>query len=122
MTSAMTGADDTRRGRWKHRPLSTTRRQPETSSMDQSAAMRSVITVGAGRGFVVKGKRDRLIITAAHCLPHFPPCASFSDTSERTYQDLVGELDGETAVWAECLFVDPISDLAILGPPDNQEL
>ena len=25
-------------------------------------------------------------------------------------------------MWAECLFVDPISDLAVLGPPDNQEL
>jgi hypothetical protein len=28
----------------------------------------------------------------------------------------------EQVVWAECLFVDPISDIAILGPPDDQEL
>jgi hypothetical protein len=25
-------------------------------------------------------------------------------------------------VWAECLFADPIGDIAVLGPPDNQEL
>jgi hypothetical protein len=25
-------------------------------------------------------------------------------------------------VWAECLFVDPIADLAVLGAPDSQEL
>ena len=26
------------------------------------------------------------------------------------------------SVWTECLFADPIGDLAVLGPPDNQEL
>jgi len=31
-----------------------------------------VITVGQGRGFVVEGVGERLVITAAHCLP-FPP-------------------------------------------------
>jgi hypothetical protein len=25
-------------------------------------------------------------------------------------------------VWAECLFADPIADIAVLGTPDNQEL
>jgi hypothetical protein len=25
-------------------------------------------------------------------------------------------------VWATCLFADPIADIAVLGPPDNQEL
>lgn len=25
-------------------------------------------------------------------------------------------------MWAECLFFDPVSDVAILGEPDNQEL
>ena len=23
-------------------------------------------------------------------------------------------------MWAECLFIDPIADIAVLGPPDNQ--
>ena len=25
-------------------------------------------------------------------------------------------------MWVECLFVDPVSDLAVLGTPDNQKL
>src|SRR5467141_2465247 len=32
-----------------------------------------VITVGHGRGFVVEGAGERLVITAAHCLPSLPP-------------------------------------------------
>ena len=47
---------------------------------------------------------------------------TFSHTEGRTYQRLLGELSGEPTVWAECLFADPISDVAVLGPPDNQEL
>ena len=27
-----------------------------------------------------------------------------------------------SAVWAECLFADPIADIAVLDSPDNQEL
>ena len=35
----------------------------------------SVITVGDGRGFVVKGPSNRrFVVTAAHCLPFFPEC------------------------------------------------
>jgi hypothetical protein len=82
----------------------------------------SVIRVGEGRGFLVEGTSDRLIITAAHCLPFFPPCMSFSHLHERTYQQLLAPIGAEPTVWAECLFVDPISDLAVLGPPDSQEL
>ena len=82
----------------------------------------SVIRVGDGRGFVIEGRVDRLIITAAHCLPFFPPCMSFSDLEERTYQKLLAPIDDEPVVWTECLFVDPIGDIAILGPPDDQEL
>jgi hypothetical protein len=90
-------------------------------ALDQ--AKRSVVKVGGGRGFVIEGKWDRrMIVTTAHCLPSFPPCRSFSCAEERTYQDLLGPLNGPTAVWTECLFVDPISDLAVLGPPDSQDL
>src|SRR6266478_3682185 len=31
-----------------------------------------VITVGDGRGFVVEGAGERLVITAAHCVPSLP--------------------------------------------------
>lgn len=82
----------------------------------------SVLTVGGGRGFVVEARSERLIVTAGHCLPSFPPCYSFSDIHERTYTNLLGRLGEEPSVAAECLFADPIADLAILGPPDSQEL
>ena len=84
----------------------------------------SVVTVGDGRGFVVCDREFNrsLIITAAHCLLHFPPCHSMSYEDERTYPQLLAPLGQAPAVWAECLFADPIADLAVLGPPDDQEL
>jgi len=52
-----------------------------------------------------------------------PPAIPSSYTEERTYEGLLSPLGAaERPVWAECLFVDPVSDLAILGPPDGQEL
>lgn len=93
------------------------------SKMDD--AKRSVLRVGEGRGFVVEEPTPligRLIITAAHCLPFFPPCISFSDIRERTYRALLGPLGEEPTVSAECLFVDPIGDIAVLGSPDGQAL
>src|SRR5438270_14083641 len=82
----------------------------------------SIIRVGDGRGFVIERRADRLIVTAAHCLPSFPPCMSFSDLHDRTYQGLLAPIGDEPLVWTECLFVDPIGDIALLGPPDAQEL
>jgi hypothetical protein len=35
---------------------------------------------------------------------------------------LLAPIGAEPAIWAECLFVDPISDIAVRGPPDDQEL
>jgi hypothetical protein len=97
----------------------------------------AVIRVGDGRGFVVErphhlGIMERIVITAAHCLPRLPPPfehllalptphpARYLD--EETYQRLLGPLGAEPTVWATCLFVDPIADIAVLGRPDNQEL
>ncbi len=85
----------------------------------------AVIRVWRGRGFIVADAEniDRYIITAAHCLPRLPPRASFSHTEERTYPRLLGQLRTKRRnIWAECLFVDPIADIAVLGQPDNQEL
>src|SRR6266849_3477352 len=95
--------------------------------MDHEMTKRASVTVGEGRGFVVSDQREgsmsvRLIITAAHCLPSFPPCASFSYTEERTYKMLLGPIGDQPKVWAECLFVDPIGDIAVLGSPDTQIL
>ena len=93
----------------------------------------SVITVDKGRGFIIEHRslsdfgngfkrlRRKLVVTASHCLPHAPvmPCYSYQET---TYANLLAPLGEEPSVWADCLFFDPVSDLAILGEPDNQEL
>lgn len=101
-----------------------------------------VVKVGGGRGFVVeynyalkvpssfkRGSRLRLrkltqrfVITAAHCLPTLPPAHAASYASDRTYLNFLGTLDTDApTVAAECLFADPVADIAVLGPPDNQE-
>jgi hypothetical protein len=93
---------------------------------EQRAALtRAVVKVGkTGRGFVVGIDRwERVVITAAHCLPFLPPCHPFPDLNTRSYHDLLGPLGPKPPkVWAECLFADPIADIAVLGTPDNQEL
>jgi hypothetical protein len=96
------------------RPLTTSSRWP-------------LLKVGdGGRGFVIEAG-DRIVITAAHCLVAddrpLPPAHPWSYTAERTYPGLLGPLcEAKPTVWAECLFVDPIADIAVLGSPDNQEL
>jgi hypothetical protein len=89
--------------------------------MNKDEAKRSVITVGEGRGFVVQGKRGLMVITCAHCLPKLPPASPVSYTHERTYSQLLAQLGDKPAVMAECLFVDPVADIAVLGPPDCQK-
>ncbi len=101
------------------------------------SSTKSVVRVGGGRGFIIqhrqelppfRGQRlfrhDRFVITAAHCLPRLPPCHGMSYlTRERTYARLLGPLGGsKPKVWTECVFADPIADIAVLGSPDNQEL
>src|SRR3954452_6345348 len=83
---------------------------------------RSVIAVGDGRGFVVWGASGPLIITAAHCLPFIPP-PHLGRHLEETFLNLLGPLGkNKPMVAARCLFADPISDIAVLGRPDDQEL
>ena len=88
------------------------------------AAQQAVIAVGVGRGFVVEARNQfyRPIITAAHCLPGLPPAFPAMNLDEITYRELLGPLGAECSVWAECLFVDPVGDIAVLTGPDNQEL
>jgi hypothetical protein len=39
-------------------------------------ALRAIVAVGDGRGFVVQVDEHRYVITAAHCLPDLPPARS----------------------------------------------
>jgi hypothetical protein len=81
------------------------------------AAQAAFVTVGAGRGFVIETVHERLVLTTAQCLPHLSHRASGSDFRECTFFDLLGPLGGDVTVSTECLFVDPISDVAVLGEP-----
>src|SRR5262252_6320371 len=78
-----------------------------------------VITAGSGRGFVVDGAGERLVITAAHCLPFLPPAPSFFEPKERIFGPLIARLGDEPRAWAVCRFVDPVADIAVLGSPDH---
>src|SRR4029079_4978141 len=91
--------------------------------MDFDLAKRAVITVGPGHGFVVAGPSETFhVITASHCLPYLPPAHPASPLEERTYANLLGHLGESPTVWAECLFADPVADIAVLGQPDSQSL
>jgi hypothetical protein len=90
-------------------------------------AKRAIIAVGdnqygQGRGFVVESSIGRLVITAAHCLPRLPPAHPCSYVEERTYVPLLGLRHAESSVAAQCVFVDPIADVAVLSAPDSQGL
>ena len=81
----------------------------------------SVLRVGEGRGFMLgdDDSGDRFIITACHCLPHLPP-AGPTYIEERIYQSFVSRLGEDRRVSVECLFADPVSDIAVLGQADPQ--
>jgi hypothetical protein len=102
------------------------------------AATDCVVKVGGGRGFVVVNRvripemeipghphikmrafhTNRLIVTAAHCLPKLPRADQKADAA--VYK-LLGTLDGKKKnILAECLFADPVADVAVLGSPDGQ--
>jgi hypothetical protein len=103
----------------------------------------SVVKVGGGRGFVFDQKTrtpgwgspevnklklrllpfvvNRCIITAAHCLPHFPEPHAF-ESFDQFYPDLLGVLGEKPSVGGLLLFADPIGDIAVLGSPDCQEM
>ena len=71
------------------------RKQPVTTDPAELEYTRAaIVRVGPGRGFIVEGQ-DNYIITAGHCLPHFPPCNMASYTEERTYANLLGPLGQE---------------------------
>ena len=84
-------------------------------------ALKSVLTVGDGRGFVIKVKQRRLVVTAAHCLRELPPPHLAAYLHEKTFK-LLAPLHEKASILTECFFADPVHDLAVLTSPDDQEL
>lgn len=81
----------------------------------------SIVKVRHGRGFVIEHKKDRLVITAAHCLPLLPPPHLGAYLQQKTYENLLGRIGDRGNIWAQCKFADPVSDVAVLEAPDSQE-
>jgi hypothetical protein len=85
---------------------------------------KSLVRVGGGRGFVMQEPerhQRRYIISAAHCLPAIPRPPGMREGQEETFQNILGPLDGEITVSADCVYVDPISDIVVLGTPNSEE-
>jgi hypothetical protein len=85
-------------------------------------AAAAVVRVGDGRGFIIAHGHRRLVVTAAHCLPRVPEPMPARYLWECTFEKLLGPLDAEPTISAECVFVEVIADLAVLGAPDSQDL
>jgi hypothetical protein len=95
-------------------------REEENIAKRNSEWQRAMISVGTGRGFIAKGPRRRLVITSGNCLPWIPPCDNGWCFERRIYPDLLGPLDGGRSVSAQCCFVDPIADVAVLCFPGGK--
>lgn len=86
------------------------------SSLDRAAG--AIVKVGKGRGFIVQGDRDRYVITTNYSLPFVSPC----DPGSELWTFFIGGVENEASdILGECLFVDPIADIAVLGAPGNPE-
>ncbi len=112
-------------------------------TIDERAIIRVSVGTDQGRGFIVATENgERFVITAAHCLPKYscgacnaceaeepekccegtvtrlPPAHRASFPRERSYRNLLGLLGEPGTVSAECVFVDPVSDIAVLREPN----
>ena len=91
--------------------------------MTGNHARGSVIQVGeGGRGFFVEAGGDPYVITAAHCVEQPPKPHACNGTIDLVYPNFLGFIGGPRNVWAECLFIDPVADVAVFGAPDCQAL
>ena len=89
-----------------------------------AAATRAVVQIGrhGGRGFILAVGDKRYVVTAAHCFYDKLPVPHGARSShEVTYRNLIGPLGDKRRVSAECVFVDPIADIAVFGTPDTQD-
>ena len=80
----------------------------------------TVLTVGEGRGFVVEHRGEHLVVTASHCLPWLPSGFGIVYSEQHVYRKMLAPLGSAPTVACECLFVNPVDDVAVLGVPDTQ--
>jgi hypothetical protein len=80
-------------------------------------------TETGGRAFLLESDDNkRVVVTAAHCLPEIPPAHPGRYANECTFQDFLGPLDGKVDIWVQCQFADIMADIAVLGPPEHDDL
>jgi hypothetical protein len=93
---------------------------PLPSNELQRRLRAGVVRVAQRRGFVFDINEQCYVITAAHCLPRFPsPNSGWGSI----FKDLLGPLGcNRPTTWAECIFVDPIADTAVLTKPDSRAI
>lgn len=78
-----------------------------------------VVAVGGprrGRGFVIETTSHPFVVTAAHCLPIMPKPQPWMNQSRP--RRLLSALGARASVVAECCFVDPVADIAVLWEHD----
>src|SRR5947208_13772018 len=80
----------------------------------------TVIAVGEGRGFVIEHRGEHLVVTASHCLHWLPSGFGIAYSEEHVYRNMLGSLGSAPTVACECLFINPIADVAVVGVPDTQ--
>lgn len=100
-------------------------RQRVKAPFNTEAATSAIVGVGpeGGRGFIMHGGTEYVVVTAAHCLPRLPPAHPMSYLHEKTYPKILGPLNAaKPTITAECIYVDPVADIAVLAEPDSQEL
>jgi hypothetical protein len=86
-----------------------------------STIKNAILTVGCGRGFVIEGKCARYVIAAAPCLPAVPEMVS-AHLVNWTHETVLGKVNDPPSICAECLFIDPVSGIAVLTCPDDPGL
>ena len=92
--------------------------------MPDNYARGSVIQVGegGGRGFFVEAGGEPYVVTAAHCVEKPPEPHACNGVNELVYPNFLGFMGGPRNIWAECVFIDPVADVAVFGEPDPQAL
>ena len=98
------------------------RRRSHSGREERASAMKAIIRVGDGRGFLLKTIIGNVVVTAGHCLPHVPPAEQAAGAEQRMYADLLGVLDSNAPrASCECLFFDAVADVAVLGEPEVEK-